>query len=232
MSREPTGILWWESISHGLSPLIHALLGWLLAWAILRRSGDRRLAVIAGVAPDLDGGFVLFSQSLFLSTHHTFGHSYVFGLAVAIVAGALGRERWKTGLAALGAFSLHLAADIVGTDWPISPLYPFGGPSLSMRGIVPAWAIYGVIDPVAAILAIAAVLVIMYYREVSPFEFFSERLDRWFVSRWTYPLKRRCERCGRRALAACAVCGRAMCGDHLQKFLRARCVDCAAVPKT
>ena len=78
---------------------------------------------------------------------------------------------------------------------------------------------------------IGVVLVIMYRREVAPFEFFSERLDRWFVSRWVYPFKRRCQVCGRRALGPCGSCGRAMCSDHLHGFLRARCLDCVGPPK-
>ena len=213
-----------------MSPLIHALIAWLLAIAFLRNSSDRRLAVIAGVAPDLDGVFILFSQVLFLTYHHTFGHSYVFGLPVALSAAVLGRDRLRTGLVALGAFSLHLGADIVGTDWPIPPLYPFSGPSFSMRGVLSGEVLYAVIDPIVAVAVIGLVFAVMYRREVSPLEFFSERLDRWFVSRWVYPFKRRCEVCGKRALGPCGSCGRAMCPDHIRGLLRSRCLDCAGVP--
>ncbi len=209
-----------------MSPLIHALIAWLLAWAILRDPNDRRLAVIAGVAPDIDGGFILFSQTLFLAYHHTFAHSFVFGLPVALLAATLAGDRWKTGLAALGGFALHLLSDIVGTDWPVAPLYPLSDVSYSLGGTVPAVVLYGAIDSAVAAIVIVAVLAIMYYREVSPLDFFSRRLDRWFVSRWVYPLKKRCDLCGRWALGPCATCGRAMCGRHLRGFVTTRCVEC------
>ncbi len=120
-----------------MSPLIHGLLAWLLAWAFLSKAGDRRLAVIAGVACDLDGVFVLFNHDLFLAYHHTFAHTLLFGVPVAIVAAALAEDRWRTGLVALGAFALHLAADIVGTTLPVAPLYPLTSPSLSIAGSSP-----------------------------------------------------------------------------------------------
>ncbi len=210
-----------------MSPLIHGLLAWLLAWAFLSKAGDRRLAVIAGVACDLDGVFVLFNHDLFVTYHHTFAHTFLFGVPVAIIAAALGQDRLRTGLAALGAFSLHLAADVVGTTLPVAPLYPLASPSLSVAGIVPDWAVYGVIDPVVATLVLVAVGLIMYYREVSPFEFLSERLDRWIVPLYVYPLKKRCGICGRRAATRCGRCMRAVCSNHGSGLRRVRCAECA-----
>ncbi len=213
-----------------LSPLIHALLVWLLAWACLRKASDRRLVVIAGVVSDIDGVFVLFSHDLFVEYHHTFGHTLLFGIPVALAAAALAKDHWRTGLVALGAFSLHLLADTVGTTLAVAPLYPVSGASLSIAGIAPDWVVYGVIDPVVATLALVAVGVVMYYREVSPFEFFSERLDRWIVPLYVYPLKKRCAFCGRRAATRCGSCGRAVCSRHGTGFRRMRCAECARSP--
>ena len=213
-----------------MSPLIHGLLAWLLGYALLSDVQDRRLVVIAGVAPDLDGVFVLFNEALFQSYHHTFGHSYVFGLPVAMAAVALARERWKTGAVALGAFSLHLLGDLVGSDWAIAPLYPISGATLSPQGVLSPEVIYGIIDPVVAVAALAVAGLIMYFREVSPVEFVSVRLDKWFVGRFVFPLKHRCGLCARRALARCGSCGRGVCARHLRGFLRTRCTECPAVP--
>ncbi len=210
-----------------MSPLIHALLAWLLAWACLRNASDRRLVVIAGVASDLDGVFILFNHDLFVAYHHTFGHTFLFGAPVAIAAAALARDRWRTGAAALGAFSLHLAADIVGSTLPVLPLFPLSGASLTIAGIAPDWVVYGVIDPAVAALVLVAVALVMYTREVSPFEFVSERLDRWIVPMYVYPLKRQCAVCGRRAVTRCGSCGRAVCSKHGSGFRRVRCAECA-----
>jgi membrane-bound metal-dependent hydrolase YbcI (DUF457 family) len=210
-----------------VSPFAHGLIAWLFAIALLSRTQDRRLAVIAGVAADIDGVFVLFSQEQFLAYHHTFGHSFVFGASVALVAAALATDRWRTGAAALGGFSLHLLVDFTTTTWPILPLYPLSGTALSSLDLIPSSVMEGVISPFGPLVALALAAVVMYVREVSPVEFVSERLDRRFVALLVYPLKRRCALCGRRALSPCGVCGRAICALHLRTFLRARCAECS-----
>ena len=42
-----------------MSPLVHGMIAWLVAILILKDANDRRLAVIAGVVPDIDGFFIL-----------------------------------------------------------------------------------------------------------------------------------------------------------------------------
>lgn len=213
-----------------MSPFSHGLIAWLFAVLLLSRVQDRRLAVIAGVAADIDGVFVLFSQEQFLAYHHTFGHSYVFGLPVALLAAALATDRWRTGVAALGGFSLHLLADFLTATWPILPLFPLSGVAVTSEGIVPPGVMYGIVNPLGPLVALALAALILYVREVSPVEFLSERLDRRFVALYVFTLKRRCALCGRRALSPCGECGRAVCPRHLRTFLRARCVDCPATP--
>ena len=182
--------------------------------------------MIAGVASDIDGVFVLLGPSLFVTYHHTFGHTLVFGIPVAITAAVLATDRWRTGLVALGAFFLHLLADIVGTDWPVMPLYPVSDLSLTAGGSLPS----GPVNLAVVVFALVAVALIMYYREVSPFEFLSERLDKWIVPLYVYPLKRRCDICGRRAATRCGSCGRAVCSTHRTGFRRARCPQCGTTP--
>jgi hypothetical protein len=211
---------------------VHGLIAWLVAYALCRRPIDRRLAVIAGLAPDVDGVFVLFSSSLFLEYHHTFGHSFVFGLPLAIAAALLAEHRWRAGVAALLAFSLHLAADIVGSTWAIVPFYPISPWSVSAFPALSWSTIYGIIDPASGLIVLGLSFLVMYRREVSPFEVFSLRLDRYAVHAWIYPLKYRCATCSKRALARCASCGRPACAMHLRSFWRSRCVSCAAPPPT
>jgi len=187
---------------------------------------DRRLIVIAGLAGDLDGVFVLFDADLFLWYHHTFGHSFVFGLPLALVAGALVR-RWWVGAGAMAAFALHLVADVVGSSWAIQPFYPLSSWGISADPTISSTTIYLVLNPIVAAVVLGLAGLVMYRREVSPFEVISLRLDRYAVYAWVYPFKHRCESCGRRALARCGSCGRNRCAAHFANFWRLRCAGCS-----
>ena len=46
-----------------MSPILHGMLAWLVAVMISKNVNDRRLIVIAGVIPDIDGIFILFDQA-------------------------------------------------------------------------------------------------------------------------------------------------------------------------
>lgn len=215
------------SIHVGVSPLVHGLLAWLLACLLSDRPLDRRLIVIAGLAADVDGVFALFNADLFLSYHHTFGHSFVFGLPIAVVAASLVR-RWRIGAGALAAFALHLLADVVGSSWAVQPFYPLSSWGISADPTISSTTIYLVLNPIVAALVIGLAGLVMYRREISPFEVLSLRLDRYAVYAWVYVFKHRCESCGRRALARCGSCGRTRCAAHLASFWRLRCVDCSS----
>ena len=45
-----------------MSPIVHGLIAWLLAVAFQKNVKDRRLAVIVGVAPDIDGILTFFNM--------------------------------------------------------------------------------------------------------------------------------------------------------------------------
>jgi len=75
-----------------MMPLVHGLVAWLFATTLLKKSNDRRLATIVGLAPDIDGVHILFNKELFYAIHHTFGHSFVFGLPLAIAVGLLSKD--------------------------------------------------------------------------------------------------------------------------------------------
>ncbi len=111
-----------------------------------------------GVSPDADGLPLLWGGAgAFMKYHHTFGHSLLTGVPIAVLAAAAFR-RWGTRCdAVLAAFLRrwgyesprpavvsaplpvlvfwlylswvsHLAGDWIGTDWPIAPFWPLEGP--------------------------------------------------------------------------------------------------------
>ncbi|MBA3045293.1 MAG: metal-dependent hydrolase [Candidatus Thermoplasmatota archaeon] len=171
-----------------MSPIVHGMIAWLVAIIFAKQVNDRRLIVIAGVVLDIDGIFVLFNDSQFYEYHHTFGHSLVFGLLVAIVACALSTDKIKIFFGALSAFSMHLVADIVGTSWPVPIFYPLSDFSLTSSTMLTHNQVYNIINPAVFIICLILILIIMYYKEVSPIEFISEKLDNFIIKR-IFPIK-------------------------------------------
>lgn len=211
-----------------MSPIVHALIAWLFAVAFIENVRDRRLVVIAGVLSDIDGIQSLWDMEAFLDTHHTYGHSFIFGLPLAALLAAMGKERGRVFFVALGAFSLHLFADIIGTNWPVYPLYPLSDQGYSIDGYASLTTIYVFIGFGAFIVVAILLFVVAYRRELSPMEFFSEKWDRRMVAGLVYPLKYKCIVCEKRAMAACEQCGKKVCQEHLTKDLQFRCVRCVS----
>jgi hypothetical protein len=194
---------------------------------ILKETNDRRLAVIAGVALDIDGIFILFNYDLFVIYHHTFGHSFIFGIPMAITAMVLGKEKLKVFFASIGAFSLHLIADIIGSNWAIYPFYPNTEFSLSISPMLSNFIIYGVINIIVFLICIGLMLGIMYYKQISPMEFISKKLDERFVSTYVYYFKYKCEICGKKAFTYCSKCEIKVCNKHLKSLISFKCTKCS-----
>lgn len=118
-----------------MNPIVHAELSWLAAQGLGERR-DRRLVVLAGLAPDLDGLTILLGGGAFERWHHVLTHGLTAALLVAAACGAAARRRLATALGALLAFHLHLACDLVGSgpDWPLRYLWPWSGVDWSWRG--------------------------------------------------------------------------------------------------
>lgn len=116
----------------GVNPLVHAELSWLAAQALAERR-DRRLAVAAGLAPDLDGLTILLGGDAFERWHHGLTHGVAAAAVVALACGLAARRRVATAAAALLAFHLHLACDLLGSgpDWPLRYLWPWSGADLA-----------------------------------------------------------------------------------------------------
>jgi hypothetical protein len=83
-----------------MSPLHHFLIAWMVANAFKVDVRTRRFCLIAGVIADIDGAPILFSEDLFESVHHTFGHTLVFGIVISIAL-ALFLDRKMLGFSVL-----------------------------------------------------------------------------------------------------------------------------------
>lgn len=210
-----------------MDPILHGLLTWLFAVALVKDASDRRLVVVAGVAMDIDGIFVLFDNDLYHQFHHTFGHSVLFGLLLAITAGALANSnRFKILSVAFGAFLVHIFADLIGSNWASQVFYPFSDYGLSSTSFLSNTLIYGVINPAVLILALIATVVVAYRKEFSPIEFISEKLDKRIVGHFVYPIKYKCELCGKFAFTYCTDCNKKICIGHTGSVVRLKCKNC------
>jgi len=187
---------------------------------------DRRFVVLLGVIPDIDGVFILFDMDLFREYHHTFGHSLLFGLPLLLGMLVFAKKKMKFAIAGALGFIMHLAADVVGSNWAITPLYPLSERGVDLNSYLSNAVIYGVINPAAFLVVMLAVAVLVFRMEVSPLEFFSTRLDRWIVHYYTNPLKYRCELCGKRAFSECSRCGRKICARHTVGLVKPKCKEC------
>ena len=215
-----------------MSPVVHGLIAWLVAILILKDVNDRRLTVIAGVVPDIDGIFVLFNSELFLEYHHTLGHSFVYGVLIAIVAAGLAKDKKKAGAAAFLAFSLHLFSDYIGSDWAIHPIYPVSNISFTIGSYLPNFVIYTIINPLVFIMILSIIILVIYKKEVSPLEFISEKLDNRFVNFYILPLKYKCYVCQKRAWYKCSLCGKMVCSKHGKGVIKPKCQGCSNIKKT
>ena len=214
-----------------MSPVVHALIAWLIAIAFVENVRDRRLVVLAGVLSDLDGIQALWDLEAFQDVHHTWGHTFVFGVPLAAALAVFAKERGRVFAVALAAFGAHLFADIVGTNWPVYPLYPYWDQGYSMGEYAPLWVIYTVIG-FGSFLAVALLLfVVAYRREVTPMEFFSEKWERRMMAGLVYPLKYKCDVCGKAAMASCEGCGKKVCTEHLEKDIKFLCTRCGRKQK-
>jgi membrane-bound metal-dependent hydrolase YbcI (DUF457 family) len=210
-----------------MSPLVHGLAVWLIALIFVANVNDRRLIVIAGVAADIDGVFILFDRDLFSLYHHTFGHSFVFGLLVALTAGMLAKNKFRTGTGAIAAFSGHIFLDLIGSNLPMKIFYPLDPIRISLNSILSKAIIYELILPLSFVIVITIVAIVVYLREISPLEFISAKLDKKIVRAYVFPLKYRCDYCGKIAFAKCETCKRKICATHLDSFFKSKCDKCS-----
>jgi inner membrane protein len=107
-----------------VSPVTHALTGWLIAQPLHKRS-ERVAVTCAAVIADLDGLSLLGGVDAYHKWHHTFGHNVFFAFAVSIGIGVYFRSL-KSGLLGLVAFHSHILEDMLGSGagWGVPYFWP------------------------------------------------------------------------------------------------------------
>lgn len=185
----------------------HLLTGWLLGNAF--PGHDRRVrsfALLAAVLPDADGLPIIYDfihDALvdpgpvhlywYVTLHHALGHN-VFALAlVSVVLACLTPGSWKRRVGAWAlyvlCFGLHIACDLVGTQWGIYVLWPVSEYRitglLGYRWPLESWQNYAVF----CVLFSVAVGMFLWRRR-SPFEIFSERADPFLFELLVEPFRR------------------------------------------
>jgi membrane-bound metal-dependent hydrolase YbcI (DUF457 family) len=203
------------------------MIAWLIAIALLDHVRDRRLATVAGVVPDIDGFYILYNSDLYYEFHHTWGHSFLFALPLIILFTLFSKDRKRTFFASIAAFSLHLVADVVGSNWAIEPFYPISSLSYSGLSYFTNDFIYGIINPITALLAIFLIIMVIRKKEVSPFEFISPSLDQKLIGLYLYPFRYKCEECSLIAILKCDSCHRYICTNHVGSYQQWYCSVCS-----
>ncbi len=137
-----------------MTPVVHAELSWLAAQALAQRR-DRRLVVLAGLAPDLDGLSLMAGVESYGRWHHVLTHGILAALVVAGLCGLAAQRRLPTALLAFAAFHLHLLCDIAGSGvgWSITYLWPWSRTEWLWSG---AWQLNAWPNLVIGILAVLA----------------------------------------------------------------------------
>ncbi len=214
-----------------MSPLHHLLIAWLIANLVETDVRTRFFALLAGVISDIDGFPVLFNTELFLTYHHTFAHTLIFGIAVSAVLTVFIKRKMLGFSILMLAFVAHLGCDIVGS-WGVPVFAPFIPTSFSTSSLIPNDVTNGVIYPVVLVLALLGSLAVLILRRRTPMEFFSKKWDGILVDFLTLPFTRRCYVCGKRAFFKCESCLRTACGSHVAKETkRISCVECRGEPR-
>lgn len=177
-----------------MSPVTHALIGWLTANTAKLDRRERAAVVVAGVIPDLDGLGVI-AEALTRGSerpllwwseyHHVLAHNLSFGLLTGAAAFLLAGRRWKTALLALASFHLHLLCDLAGSrspdgfQWPIAYLWPFSGAwQWTWQG---QWEVNAWQNIVATLIALAVTFYLAWRRGYSPLEMISPAADHRLV---------------------------------------------------
>jgi inner membrane protein len=169
-----------------MNPIVHAELSWLAAQGLPDRH-DRRLVLLAGLAPDLDGLSIVAGVESYQRWHHVVTHGFLAAATVAALCGWGAQRKASTALLAFGVFHVHLLCDLVGSGrgWSISYLWPWSRAEVSWSG---AWALNGWQNQLIGLIAILACLGVAVPFGRTIVEVFSVRLDRLIVEtvrRWS-----------------------------------------------
>lgn len=210
----------------------HAGLGWLIGAAT--PGSERRLRIwctAAALLPDVDALAILAGKEYYDRFHHTFGHNIFTGALCVFAAACAFRKAstrfWLTAIAAVAiAFASHILTDMKLSGWELHLLWP-----LNRRGFEfhPNLQLGHPINLVFAALLGLLPWLLPRWREATPFEIVSSRLDRLFMNLFR-PRNRECSTCGRACNNRCDDCTKPVCLRHgkIGGRFRLRCPSCAA----
>jgi len=176
-----------------MSPGQHFIISWVVSNAKPLDRKSRICITLMGILPDIDGfgyladkvgGYFGYSTFLYQEYHHYFGHNIFFGLILSGLLARICYQRLIVFILCLIAFHLHLVADLIGSrgpdgyQWPIPYLYPFVQLELTWEG---QWELSSWRNSAIGVLFFFIALLIVRYRHVSFFEFFSARFEKTVI---------------------------------------------------
>ncbi|MDQ6962582.1 MAG: metal-dependent hydrolase [Mariprofundaceae bacterium] len=175
-----------------MSPINHALTGWLLANTASHISmRERAYITLAAVIADIDGLGVVAelltahteNPLLWWSTyHHVLAHNLLFGSILALLTLWITRQK-LIALLVFCAFHSHLLEDLISGRhqdqlWGISYLYPFSKQQWLWHG---QWELNAWPNMLFAVFCISLTLYLAWKRAYSPLALFSKKMDRHFI---------------------------------------------------
>jgi hypothetical protein len=208
--------------------LAHAGLGWAIGAAA--PGSDRRLRICCAAAallPELDALAMLLGgcpPAAFV--HNMFAGLLCIGAAAIFLRGYPARA-WAVALLLVGlSFGLHLVVDALFSGTELRLTWPLSTRSGRFRPLLPR----PVVTVVALVLS-ALPLLLAFWKQVTPLEIVSERLDQLFLNLFRAK-KRDCRVCGKRCNNRCSTCRQPVCLKHARigRGFRISCDACRSGP--
>ncbi len=203
-----------------MNPLYHLQVGSFIANARDYGLRERRMIMLASLAPDLDG-VLIFNQGIWEQVHHTFSHNIFFVAGVSIAMALANKaRRMEIFLVCLAAGALQLPLDSITNhpSWKQRFLWPISDFEFKLAALAQFEGLAFIqvkVVQTALMLAILAGTVYLYKRSGRTFiELLSAPLDRLLTDFITLPFKSRCAVCGRRAFYRESERGEPLCPHH------------------
>lgn len=207
----------------------HILTGWLISQQGEFKPAERRAIMLAAIAPDIDGLFVLGPAS-WREWHRTFGHNVFWAVAAPLLLLIFlkGGRRKKMAPVLFLAMGSHFLLDLFVTGWwSLMPLWPVSDKAILMSLYIPENIMKYHIQ--IGLFIILTALAVYYIRKTktTPVEILGRRADRFFYDFVTMPFRERCSYCNSRAFYRCTVCKAPLCGRHrkFKSLTEAQCKD-------
>jgi len=182
---------------------------------------ERRLIMLASLAPDLDGVF-FWDQELWQRMHHTFSHNIFFAALVSAVLAAFCRRGRRAFMFAVcfGTAALQLVFDNLTNhpSWRQQYLWPLSSFEFGIANFI-EWQHMAFLQErviqISFMVLILAGTVFLYRRTGRTFlELISPRFDRLITGFVTLPFYMRCSVCGARAFYREDESGAPLCPRH------------------